>query len=128
MVFVMVYLCVFLLGLWFSFGFVVVPLGLRLCLSFVFMLLLCSFGFLRIRIYRRAEVCYPQSTREKLRRGKICFSPPPPLGLAEDQAMAGVQSYRNDKDELGDGGVRRCWHYRDGLCAGEYIFRRPLGR
>ena len=38
--------------------------------------------------------------------GKICLSPPPPLSLAEDWATSGVQWYRDDGDELGDGALR----------------------
>jgi hypothetical protein len=38
------------------------------------------------------------------RGGKLRFSPPPSLSVAEDSAKVGVRRYRDDGDGLGDGG------------------------
>jgi len=65
MVFVWVHICVFPLCLWFSFEFMFLS-GSTSVSSFGFMLFLCSFGFLRIRLYGRGEVCFTQRAREKL--------------------------------------------------------------
>jgi len=107
MVFLWVYVCV-------------VPLGL--CYSYV----LLDLGIRLYRMDKERSASHKGAGRSC--GGKIRFSPPPPINLAEDSATAGVQRYRDDGDRLGDGGVRGYRGGGDGLSDGGYIFGRPQGR
>jgi len=102
-------------------------LGLRLCLSFWFMLLLCSFGFAYVVILKRRGVLrtkgpgevvarksvshhYRHSAGRRTKRRRVYGD----TGMMEtDWATAGVRRYRVNGDARSDR---------------EYIFGRPRGR
>jgi hypothetical protein len=70
MVFVWVHICVFPLGLWFSFK-CMFSSGSTSVSSFGFILFLSSFGFLRIQLYGRGEVGFTDRAREEVFRENL---------------------------------------------------------
>jgi hypothetical protein len=136
----------FSLGVWFFLWVYVgvFPLGLCLCFSFqsalmFFLLKSTSVAFLQgngihmifqVGIYGNIE---EERCTSHIGPGRSCgckknFSPPLPLSLAEDCAMATVQKNRNYGDRLGDWGERRYSDSEDGQRYRESTFGRPCGR
>jgi len=60
--------------------------------------------------------------------GKIRFSPPPPISVAEDWPTPGLRRDRHDGDGQGDGRIQGYRGGGDGQSNRGYIFGRPRGR
>ena len=86
------------------------------------------FFWVCIYSYTEEERCASHTRLGRSCDWKICFSPPPPISLAEDSATAGVQRDRDDGDGLGNSGVEGYRGGRDGWSDGGYILERPWGR